>query len=98
MLFFYKSFKSLFGELGKFIEQGRFDFLEVETGFSLHVFLEFGGNIFKQVRVHVNGHEIKRDVILLDLRRAEEDILFPFLAVGAFKIVGIVCICFQDQL
>ena len=39
ILFFYKSFESLLGELSKFSEQGRFDFLEIETGFSLHVLL-----------------------------------------------------------
>jgi hypothetical protein len=29
----------MFGEKGKFIKQGFFDFLEIETGFALHVFL-----------------------------------------------------------
>ena len=51
MLFFYKSFKSLFGELGKFSEQGRFDFLEIETGFPLHVSLKFRRDVFHSINM-----------------------------------------------
>ena len=51
------------------------------------MFFEFGGDFFEQVGVHVNRHEVKRDVILFDLHRAEEEFFFPFFAVGTVERV-----------
>lgn len=70
-------------QFGQFLEQVRFHPLEVEAGFALHVIAQFGRDALQQIREHVDGHEVERDVILLDLGGGEEERLLPCFAVGA---------------
>lgn len=55
------------GQALKFREKGFIDRREIEAGFPLHAGLQFVGEVIKQLRTSVNGHEVVADIRLCNL-------------------------------
>lgn len=45
---------------------------EIEASLALHPFLQFGRHALQQLRAHIDGHQMKTYVVLLDLHRAKK--------------------------
>lgn len=95
--FLHHPLKAFFGERGEFFEQLRLNLFEIETGFSLHVFLEGGADAFEQVGIHVHRHQIEGNVIFLDVSRGEIQFPLIFLAVGTVEIEHVLVVHFDSH-
>jgi hypothetical protein len=86
---FFESFNSALGQRGKFCQRLIVNRREIETRFALHPFLERGRDTLEQIGKGVDGHQVKTDVTLLDLRRTKKDAPFEVFRVSRVEIVPV---------